>query len=284
MRNLVSILVLCVCLPFVSSAQTIPNGGFETWSGGAPVGWFTSNLLNLYVPVTQSTSAHGGSFAVQGTVIWVSTGTSYAPILVAGTSGGGFPISSRPGALHGWYKFSSDTGDSFSATVGLIKNGTSVGAGIFFSATPRTVYTEFVVNITYISGNTPDTATVYIIIANTPRVHLGSTFTVDDLSFGSASDVKELGINTPVSFALEQNFPNPFNPTTKIQFQIAEPRFVTLKVYNLLGEEVATLVNEQLPGGTYRAEFDAGNLPTGTYIYRLQAGEYSAVKKMIVVK
>jgi len=92
------------------------------------------------------------------------------------------------------------------------------------------------------------------------------------------------GDELPTEFSLDQNFPNPFNPSTKIQFQIPEAQFVRLKVYNLLGQEVSTLVNEQLQGGRYRAEFDGSNLPSGTYFYRLRAGDLSEVKKMAIAK
>ena len=278
-------LALCGLVTFISSAQTIPNAGFETWAAGNPTDWFASNILTIYVPVTQSTGPHGGSFAVQGTVVLTPTGTGYTPILAAGVDGGGFPINFRPEALHGWYKFSSDSGDAFSATLGLTKEGSSIGAGIFYSPTQHSAYSEFVVNVTYFSDDIPDEAAIVILIANSQPAHIGSSFTLDDLSFGPATtDVKEAGTGKPYSFALDQNYPNPFNPSTKIQFQIPEAQSVTLKVYNLLGQEVSTLVNEQLQGGRYRVEFDGSNLPSGTYFYRFQAGDFSEVKKMTIAK
>ena len=285
LKTLFRSLALCGWATAISSAQTIPNAGFETWAAGNPTDWLASNILTIYVPVTQSTGARGGSFAVQGTVVPTPTGTGYTPILAAGVDGGGFPINFRPEALHGWYKFSSDSGDAFSATLGLTKEGASIGAGIFYSPTQYSAYSEFVVNVTYISDDIPDEASILILIANSQPAHVGSSFTLDDLSFGPATtDVKEAGTGKPYSFALDQNYPNPFNPSTKIQFQIPEAQFVTLKVYNLLGQEVSTLVNEQLQGGSYRAEFDGSNLPSGTYFYRLQAGGFSEVKKMAIAK
>lgn len=131
-------------------------------------------------------------------------------------------------------------------------------------------------------------ATVSVSAADTLQPNTG-TIKVSSISWngpvGSATSVGEISEgNLPSSFALEQNYPNPFNPSTKIQFQIPEARFVRLKVYNLLGQEVATLVNEHLEAGRYRAEFDASKLPSGTYLYRLQAGNFTEVKKMAVVK
>jgi len=85
-------------------------------------------------------------------------------------------------------------------------------------------------------------------------------------------------------FKLEQNYPNPFNPTTKIGFRIAIFGLVTLKVYDVLGEEIVTLVNEQKPAGTYEVEFDASSLPSGVYFYQLKTGNFIKTKKMILLK
>jgi plastocyanin len=85
-------------------------------------------------------------------------------------------------------------------------------------------------------------------------------------------------------FKLLQNFPNPFNPTTKIEYQILERSFVSLKVYNILGYEVASLVNEEKPTGVYNVNFDASGLSSGMYLYRLQAGSFVETKKMSLIK
>ena len=88
----------------------------------------------------------------------------------------------------------------------------------------------------------------------------------------------------PTEFALEQNYPNPFNPSTKISWQSPEGGSVTLKIFNALGEEIATLVNEYKPAGRYEIEFNAANLPSGVYFYRLKAGEFVSAKKMLLLK
>ena len=90
--------------------------------------------------------------------------------------------------------------------------------------------------------------------------------------------------NKPERFSLGQNFPNPFNPSTTIKYSIPKNSLVRLKVYNILGEEVAILVNEEKPVGTYEVKFNATNLPSGVYFYRLQAGSFVETKKMIIIK
>ncbi|MBU0559416.1 MAG: S8 family serine peptidase [Bacteroidetes bacterium] len=91
-------------------------------------------------------------------------------------------------------------------------------------------------------------------------------------------------VEQPYSFGLEQNYPNPFNPRTVIKFQVPSSKFVMLKVYDLLGKEVQTLVNEQKPAGSYDIEFNADNLSTGVYFYTLTAGNFTETKKMVLLR
>jgi len=85
-------------------------------------------------------------------------------------------------------------------------------------------------------------------------------------------------------YSLSSNYPNPFNPSTTISYQIPKDGFVSLVVYNSLGQEVGTLVNQHQSIGRYEIKFEASNLPSGVYIYKLQAGEFSSVKKMLLAK
>ena len=111
------------------------------------------------------------------------------------------------------------------------------------------------------------------------------TIYLDNIYFSTMiSDVKEIQDVLPSNYNLEQNYPNPFNPTTNIRFNLPEANQVMLKVYNTLGQEVATLVNGFMNAGTFEVSFDANNLPTGTYFYSISAGDFKAVKKMILVK
>ena len=88
----------------------------------------------------------------------------------------------------------------------------------------------------------------------------------------------------PNDFYLSQNFPNPFNPTTSIEYRVISNEFVSLKVFDLLGNEIATLVNESKQPGSYQVSFDASGMPSGIYFYRLQAGSYTHSRKMILLK
>lgn len=90
--------------------------------------------------------------------------------------------------------------------------------------------------------------------------------------------------NVPNSFALSQNYPNPFNPTTVINYSVEKNSQVTLKVFNLLGQEVATLINQQQKAGNYTVNFNASKLASGIYMYRIQAGDFTQTKKMTLLK
>ena len=106
----------------------------------------------------------------------------------------------------------------------------------------------------------------------------------NDGSFAYSNIVSVLIGQTPNSFALSQNYPNPFNPSTKISWQSPVSGWQTLKVYNILGNEVATLVNEFREAGSYEIDFNASQLTSGVYIYKISAGNFSDTKKMILSK
>lgn len=88
----------------------------------------------------------------------------------------------------------------------------------------------------------------------------------------------------PTNFKLFQNYPNPFNPETKIRFELESSKFVKLQVFDVLGREIAVLVNEEKFSGNYEVKFNASNLPSGTYFYVLRAGNFSETKKMLLIK
>jgi hypothetical protein len=95
---------------------------------------------------------------------------------------------------------------------------------------------------------------------------------------------KDNNITNPKEFILSQNYPNPFNPNTTINYSLPKQSNVKIKVYNILGKEILTLVNENKPQGNYSVEFNANNLSSGVYFYILSTGQFTQVKKMILIK
>jgi photosystem II stability/assembly factor-like uncharacterized protein len=132
------------------------------------------------------------------------------------------------------------------------------------------------------SGLTNDTVVSIAISAS------GTIFTVTQnglfRSVQSTTSVRDLAADAPMRFSLDQNYPNPFNPTTTIRFTVPENGFTSLKVYNVLGQEVETLVNAQVKVGSNEKTFDARNLTSGVYFYKLASGSNSMIKKMMLLK
>ncbi|MBT8378766.1 MAG: T9SS type A sorting domain-containing protein [Ignavibacteria bacterium] len=167
----------------------------------------------------------------------------------------------------------------------------------------------------YFSNGNPNGGN-YLIVANGPNNGVGSPVVFADNSniifswednrrsqgrdiyakivnwnWNGATDVDEIDENIPEEFSLSQNYPNPFNPTTKIKFTIPsvtlsgiEGSPTTLKINDVLGNEIITLVNEELSAGEYEIEFDAKGLTSGIYFYQLKAGNYLETEKMILLK
>jgi len=107
--------------------------------------------------------------------------------------------------------------------------------------------------------------------------------------YKTGQEVEVTGVNKkakalPGNYTLEQNYPNPFNPSTIIRYSIPNNEFVTLKIYNILGKEIATLVNQKQSGGTYEINFDASNLTSGIYFYQISTSDFNQVRKMMLIK
>ncbi len=114
-----------------------------------------------------------------------------------------------------------------------------------------------------------------------PQMSNVATVTLDVSGVGTGAEV---AADVPLSFTLEQNYPNPFNPTTTIAYALPVASEVLLIVYDVLGRAVATLVDARQPAGRHEAAFDASQLPSGIYVYRLQAGAFSTARRLVVLK
>jgi len=99
------------------------------------------------------------------------------------------------------------------------------------------------------------------------------------------TEVEKLTITSiPNDIQLYQNYPNPFNPSTKIRYSVPQSSNVVIKVFDILGNEIETLVNEEKPMGSYDVKFEGANLPSGIYFYRLKTSEFISIKKMLLLK
>ena len=134
------------------------------------------------------------------------------------------------------------------------------------------------------SGTTNHLSGVSFTDANNGTV-IGQYGTILRTTNGGASFVEEDQIgDIPIAFSLSDNFPDPFNPSTKIRYSIPQTSIVVIKVFDILGNEIETLINEQKSIGTYELTWTAVNLPSGIYFYQLIAGSYIETKKMVLMK
>ena len=282
MRSPKYIIVFAVLIVASTISAQIPNGDFEQWTNNDPDGWWVNNIL-AQPTVTRSSDAYSGTYAAKGEVISSNTGI-LQPLLLSGQIGAhGIPVSERYSNFVGYYKLIQVSNENLSVLVAMFKNGQGIGVGgnQFYGATS---YTEFTVPISYITSDIPDSCQISFTIGNNNGpINSGTVFYIDAISFqGTQTSVDEATVTT--SFKLDQNFPNPFNPTTIIKYSIPKISSVSLKIYDILGNEVETLVDKELPAGNYEATFNAANLSSGIYFYHLQAEAFSETKKMLFLK
>jgi hypothetical protein len=158
--------------------------------------------------------------------------------------------------------------DTTIATVATFTATNSITAGPNFAITGTG-------DATFVTGGTIYLRTGVVIIQGGRLRTIRDSITVD---VPTAADP------LPTQFALRQNYPNPFNPVTTVSFDLPRSSHVELVVYNVLGQEVATLVNETLPAGRYVRTFTAGTLASGTYFYRIAAGSFLETRRMMLLK
>jgi hypothetical protein len=272
-------------IPIILVAQ-VPNASFEMWSDGNPDNWLTSNIPGAATPVTQSGTSNSGSFAVRGEVV-PFVQTVLAPYLYAGTGELGFAVSERHEGLTGYYQFSPQENDIlFVAVLMFDQDVTLIGTGGAFLEEAG-VYTQFNVPIEYFFSGTPTQCVIEFVvndtIADVPDI--GTFFLLDDLALSGPTSISgdEQAI-VPNEFSLEQNFPNPFNPSTTIEYTLTQSGEVKLDVYNSLGQHISTLFDGIQTAGRHVVQWQPFNLSSGVYLYRLETKNQVLTRKMLLTK
>ncbi|MDP4198270.1 MAG: PCMD domain-containing protein [Bacteroidota bacterium] len=282
--NLRYILVLLFgLLTSTTSSAQIPNGGFETWTSGQPDSWYGFNTV-------QSSDAHSGSSAAKGQV-GLSFPTLAAMIVTTNDPTTlGVPYTGRPGSFTGYYKFSPIAGSNdtlsfiamftkYDATLG--KN--IIGYGRIATAAAAGTYTQFTVPIQWLTSDAPDTVAASIETTESANGigTSGTTFEVDDVSFGGSSDVAE---STAPSLSLSASVPNPVFSSSKIKYSLANDGPATLTLYDETGRQIAVLASGFQTAGNHMAIFDGSSLPAGTYYYRLATADQSSGRLLQLIK
>jgi len=160
--------------------------------------------------------------------------------------------------------------------IGLSTLSEAFGTSIYTSPIPDTFWTQR--TVTFTANITAGFVTVKVVPGSYGWTH------VDNFVLTNTTSVNQQNIEVSLDYNIDQNYPNPFNPSTVISYQLPVSSEVTLEVFDVLGNEVATLVNEYKVAGRYEVEFNAATLPSGVYFYQLKAEEFITTKKMILLK
>jgi len=223
------------------------------------VAWNDNRDGNIEIYYKRSTD--GGLTWGPDTRLTNSPGDSYRPSLAV--SGGNLHCvwyDSRDGNYEIYYKSSTNYVSNWSTDVRLTNNS-------FISAQPFVTITG---------------AKVHVIWTDNRDGNFEIYYKVDPT--GNIIGIQQISTEIPKVFLLSQNYPNPFNPTTIVNYSIPKDGFVNLRVFDINGREVFVLVNQNQKAGTHEITFDAFNLSSGIYFYKLEANGYSDIKKMIVLK
>jgi hypothetical protein len=295
------LLILIVSFPSLSKTQ-IPNSDFERWTVNSnivmPDKWTFGAVEGIAVPVTRITDSQSGTYSVRGEVLSLGSPpveTLITPILTSvppGSNNPGFSISERHYALTGFYQYYPVDGDKLQITVIMYHEKTPVGMGTLSIEAGALVYTPFAIDINYTSEEIPNICLITVTICGptgSNDYHEGSYFLVDKLEF----DAPVLFYDGPgeynYQFILQQNYPNPFDSETEINFQIPEDINVSIKIFNILGQEIAELADRKFTKGRHSIRWNGRDnsgrkVSNGIYFYHIQSGELSQARKMYLLR
>lgn len=286
------LLGLCLIVTLLSSLSfsQIPNAGFENWetdpdSNYNPAGWQTTNSFPL-VNVEQYSPGCQGNHAMK--VKTLNPGFPFPGVAFLQVA---FNFSQIPTRFSACLKSNIMPGDRAYLIVGLMRGDSVIASqdSCTFkidSTISQFTYREFPLTIQ--SNLIPDSL-IIIVASGLGSGQVGTELIVDDLAIGAGSASVSPNELLPGSFSLHQNYPNPFNPSTTIDYEIPQLSKVELHIYDVLGQEVVKLLNEEQVPGRYSLVWNGRNhrgsqVSAGVYFYRLQAGSYSEMKKLTLLK
>lgn len=286
-----------------------PVGGrwsiYKTYDGGN-----TWDSAGLFVPRLNNESGFIGSFWATGTRIWF--GTNNSRIHTTEDLGASWQVLATGGEQNSrsiWFDYnynmgytggnsiinSSNYGNSWG---NLLTPGTGDLTGITSSGTGRLLWFTRYDNKIYYSPFYGEEFELSYTISNGKYTGItierdgffgGAVYAIRDnggisRTFFFAIGIEPISLEIPKNFSLSQNYPNPFNPITNFEFSIASLGLVNLVIYDVTGREIETLLNTDMKPGTYKADWNAANYPSGVYFYRLSAGKFTETKKMLMIK
>ncbi len=274
---------------FVFAQNPIQNAGFEDWSGDEPVNWFTNNIPATVTAVTQSSNPYSGSYAVKGEIVsWFDN--PYYPSVIAGEPSNPYTtVSQNYAKLSGYYQLHTTGADFILVTASLLDSDFGLVAIIFTGIeTVTEQYLPFSIDFDYSNGNGNDAAYLSLQFMMSSRsidsIQIGANFLIDDVEISGVTALESMDNIIPSNFKLWQNYPNPFNPSTTIRFNLPKSTFVVLKVFNIHGSEVETLLNGKRKAGIHEIQWNTKDLSSGIYFIKMITDEFVGSKKVTLLK
>ncbi len=284
------LIIFLLALPlFLFSQNPLQNSGFEEWADGEASNWYSNNIPSMVTTVSQSANANSGSSAARVEIAEFAGNPYNGSISAGGATNPYIPVTQNFNTLSGFYQLQTTGADYILVIANLLDANNSLVASISKDISPVTnQYTPFSIDFNYAVGNGNDTAylTLQFLFSNrsADSIQVGAFFLIDDIELSGATRLEPIDDPVPGKINLSQNYPNPFNPVTNIEFGIPESGPVSLNVFNMLGEKVAEIVNDQLSAGKYSVQWNAGFLPSGTYIYKLETPKGIENKRLLLIK
>ncbi len=260
--------VITYSLDSVTPATTAAVFTNNTGLGGFGQLVFTPTAADAGITYTIVVKALNANSLSSTTTTVLTVGVNHAPTFTKALVDSTVKVHNVAVPVVFQYVAADEDGDQFTFT--LVSGKGSISATGLYTWTPVAA-----------DKGTTNTVKVRITDANNPLIYTetSAVLTVENV----ITSVESID-GVPTTFALAQNYPNPFNPSTNIQFSIPKSSNVKITVFNILGEEIATLVNSFMNAGNYKVTFNASNLPSGMYLYRIQSENFTQVKKMLLTK
>ncbi len=243
------------------------ENGISRWTAAGGWGLTTSQYYSPSNSFTDSPTGNYSNNTTRSLTLTTPINVTATPVVI----------------LSFWYKHTIDTLDNAYVDVSN-DNGSTWQSAKFYNKTAGE-WTREVLDVTSLAAGSANLKIRFSLISNGSIVADG--IYIDNIKLTGYNAVTTgiiSGNESPSKFSLYQNYPNPFNPNTQINYTIASGGQVTLKIFDILGKEVATLVNEKQNPGSYSLNFDGSNLSSGLYYYRLESGNYSDTRKMILIR
>ncbi len=283
-------LFLFLFLFFVGLAlaqNPVPNHSFEDWSGDDPATWWTTNISGA-TNITQSDDAQDGSLSVHGEIVSFFN-NPYFPSVSLGGSGTPYPLTGSYSDFEFYYKLERSSGGTETISASALLYDASfglIGAAQDSFATVNAGWTKASIPFDYDSGtSSDDVAYVQITfsLGADENFDYGAGFYIDNVSLITATSLND-DVKRAKDFRLEANYPNPFNPSTTIRYNLPKAADVRLEIFDATGRLVQQLVSGRQQAGEQRAVWDASGMASGVYLYRLSAGEFVKTRKMLLVR